>query len=294
VSLPATTFEIGFPDPGAELGRLALVRAAAAVTEELASLASQAEQWRHALLRTSSDLVSLADACTRDGSREGERSLASGAAAVDALAGLLRGGFQADWLLTGAVGAAALDRIVRGAELPARSGTSVRTLIAARPAASEDGSCGDLWRDWGAEIRVADRAGGPPRDLIIVDRRPVAVAWRCADNRLRVETVTEPTVVVTLRTLWDLLWAQALPVQAADRLEKLSGDPVKRVILEQLNAGAKDEVIARSLDISLRTCRRHIAEILAAAGATSRFQAAARLARAGLLHQLRKSSAGSV
>jgi hypothetical protein len=286
--------EIGFPDPGGELGRLALVRAAATATEQLASLASQAEQWRHALLRTSSDLVSLADACTQAGSREGEQSLASGAAAQDVLSGLLRGGFQADWLLTGAVGAAALERIARGAELPARSGTSVRTLIAMRPAAPEGASFGDLWRDCGAEIRVADRSAVPPRDLIIVDRRPVAVAWRCDDNRLRVETVTEPAMVVMLRTLWDLLWAQALPLETAARFEKLSGDQVKRVILEQLSAGAKDEVIARSLDISLRTCRRHIAEILSATGATSRFQAGARLARAGVLDQLRKSSAGSV
>jgi hypothetical protein len=290
VSLPATTFEIGFPDPGGELGRLALVRAAAAVTEQLASLASQAEQWRHALLRTSSDLGSLADACHQ----EGEQGPASGAAAVDVLSGLLRGGFQADWLVTGAVGSAALERIARGAELPARSGTSVRTLITARPTAPEGGSASDLWRDCGAEIRVADRAVVLRRDLIIVDRRPVAVAWRFDDNQLRVETVTEPTMAVMLRTLWDLLWAQALPLEAAARFEKLSGDLVKRVILEQLSAGAKDEVIARSLDISLRTCRRHIAEILAAAGATSRFQAGDRLARAGVLDQLRKSSAGSV
>jgi hypothetical protein len=39
--------------------------------------------------------------------------------------------------------------------------------------------------------------------------------------------------------------------------------------------------------VSLRTCRRHIAELLSATDAVSRFQAASRLARAGLLSTAR-------
>jgi DNA-binding CsgD family transcriptional regulator len=282
VSAPAAPFDIDLPDPLGEPRSSALTVAAAAVTEQLASLASQAEQWRRALLRTSSEIVSLSDACTQVGGEEGEQGPASGPAAVDLLSGLLHGGSQATWLHTGAVDSSALERIARSAELPPPRGTRVRALVAMPLATATGGSSEDLWRDYSAEIRVADRAAVPPRDLIIVDRRLVAVAWRSNDDRLRAETVTEPTTAVMLGSLWDLLWAQALPLEAAVRLEELAGDEVKRDIVEQLSAGAKDEVIARALGISLRTCRRHIAEILAAAGAISRFQAGALLARAGV------------
>ncbi len=49
-----------------------------------------------------------------------------------------------------------------------------------------------------------------------------------------------------------------------------------------LAEGAKDEVIARRLGVSLRTCRRHIAEILETLQADSRFQAGVLAERAGL------------
>ncbi|KOG32387.1 hypothetical protein ADK34_09305 [Streptomyces viridochromogenes] len=48
-----------------------------------------------------------------------------------------------------------------------------------------------------------------------------------------------------------------------------------------LAQGAKDEVIARRLGMSLRTCRRHIAELLEELGAESRFQGGALAERAG-------------
>jgi DNA-binding NarL/FixJ family response regulator len=45
--------------------------------------------------------------------------------------------------------------------------------------------------------------------------------------------------------------------------------------------GEKDEAISRRLSISVRTCRRHIADYMAQVGATSRFQAGVIAARAG-------------
>ena len=47
--------------------------------------------------------------------------------------------------------------------------------------------------------------------------------------------------------------------------------------------GAKDETIARTLGISLRTCRRHAATIMSALTSTSRFQAGYRLGRASAM-----------
>lgn len=50
-----------------------------------------------------------------------------------------------------------------------------------------------------------------------------------------------------------------------------------------LAAGAKDETIARELGVSLRTCRRHIAEMMRMTGAGSRFQAGVLATQLGLL-----------
>jgi len=45
--------------------------------------------------------------------------------------------------------------------------------------------------------------------------------------------------------------------------------------------GEKDEAISRRLSISVRTCRRHIADYMLQVGASSRFQAGVIAARAG-------------
>ncbi|MEU9130595.1 helix-turn-helix transcriptional regulator, partial [Kitasatospora sp. NPDC048540] len=52
-------------------------------------------------------------------------------------------------------------------------------------------------------------------------------------------------------------------------------------IMELLAAGLKDESIARRLGMSLRTTRRHIADIMEELDAASRFQAGYRFAVQG-------------
>jgi DNA-binding NarL/FixJ family response regulator len=70
-----------------------------------------------------------------------------------------------------------------------------------------------------------------------------------------------------------------VPLGRVGVLQAVLGSELKREIVRRLAAGDKDEAIARGLGISLRTCRRYIAEILSATGAVSRFQAGFRLAR---------------
>ncbi|MGH2602897.1 MAG: response regulator transcription factor, partial [Dehalococcoidia bacterium] len=53
-------------------------------------------------------------------------------------------------------------------------------------------------------------------------------------------------------------------------------------VLRLLDAGYKDDAAARQLGMSVRTYRRHVAEIMRSLGATSRFQAGARAAELGL------------
>jgi len=54
-----------------------------------------------------------------------------------------------------------------------------------------------------------------------------------------------------------------------------------RALLQLLNAGLKDEAIARQLDMSQRTLRRRVADLTHRLGATSRFQTGTQAMRRG-------------
>ena len=54
-------------------------------------------------------------------------------------------------------------------------------------------------------------------------------------------------------------------------------------ILRLMADGEKDEAISRRLSISVRTCRRHIADYMSQVGASSRFQAGVIASRNGHL-----------
>lgn len=86
--------------------------------------------------------------------------------------------------------------------------------------------------------------------------------------------VTDPTVVGYLCRIFDTVWQSAQPFDGSDATE----DPnmtssVQMIILRLMASGLKDEVIARRLGMSTRTCRRHISMAMEELGATSRFQA---------------------
>lgn len=88
--------------------------------------------------------------------------------------------------------------------------------------------------------------------------------------------------IVAALTLWfELLWSRAAPVP---ELETGRGHPDERqFLLEQLMAGATDEVMARKLGIGLRTVRRRIAALMTELGVDNRFQAGVEAARRGWL-----------
>ncbi|MFJ9522862.1 helix-turn-helix domain-containing protein [Kitasatospora sp. NPDC101801] len=129
-------------------------------------------------------------------------------------------------------------------------------------------------------VRTARRL---PHDLLIVDRHAVLVpAGGGADEPL-LAVVREPVSVRTMRGLFGTVWGGAAARGELSEPVVLGEDDVKQRILELLAEGAKDAVIARKLGVSLRTCRRHVAEILLELGAVSRFQAGAAAARLGLV-----------
>jgi hypothetical protein len=94
--------------------------------------------------------------------------------------------------------------------------------------------------------------------------------------------VRQPAFVTVASLLFDSLWERALVVPGIG-----GGVPepasVRRLLLDQLARGSKDEQIARTLGLSLRTVRRRVAELMDELGTTSRFQAGVEAIRRGWL-----------
>ncbi|WP_069766123.1 hypothetical protein [Streptomyces sp. LUP47B] len=123
--------------------------------------------------------------------------------------------------------------------------------------------------------------------LIVIDREVAFLPQRrpSASSRAAV-IVREPTLVNYLCSVHELLWRTALPFGESDADTKPVLDEVKRAIIRLLAEGHKDELVARRLGMSVRTCRRHISEIATELRAGSRFQAGATAAAQGLLGPL--------
>jgi ATP/maltotriose-dependent transcriptional regulator MalT len=89
-------------------------------------------------------------------------------------------------------------------------------------------------------------------------------------------------VTRTYQALFTWVWESAIPAVDYRRLGVRVRDGLTQQILVFLNAGYKDDAAARQLGLSVRTYRRHVAEIMRDLGAASRFQAGARAAKLGL------------
>ncbi|MFJ8254948.1 LuxR C-terminal-related transcriptional regulator [Streptomyces sp. NPDC094466] len=129
------------------------------------------------------------------------------------------------------------------------------------------------------EIRTMEQT---PERMFVFDRTTAFVA-ASADRDIALR-ITHPAVVSYLVHVYDVLWAGATPFEAP--LETaLPGAPVTAVqlgIARLLVEGHVDDVVARRMGISVRTCRAHIARLMQALGATSRTHLGALLVRSGI------------
>ncbi len=91
--------------------------------------------------------------------------------------------------------------------------------------------------------------------------------------------VRQPAVVAACAALFDQLWSRAVTVPGFD--DDVASGTTRHQLLELLARGAKDEQIARSLGVSLRTVRRWIATLMAELDVESRFQAGVEAVRHG-------------
>jgi DNA-binding NarL/FixJ family response regulator len=131
----------------------------------------------------------------------------------------------------------------------------------------------------GADIRITP---DEINETIILDRRLVILAGDTAHGMRSYSVIATPELVQGVESLFEAAWRAAtkLAVYDAELAEVRALAPH---ILELLASGCKDETAARTLRIGLRTYRRRVAELMAALGATSRFQAGARARELGLM-----------
>ncbi len=134
------------------------------------------------------------------------------------------------------------------------------------------------------------RAASGERVRILADV-PMRLAVLGADGALlqevpgvpesKVLVLYPPAVVHALAVLFESLWVRALPVPGLDATASDRALHDRRMLLEQLAVGARDEQIARALGLSLRTVRRRVAALLEELGVESRFQAGVEATRRG-------------
>ncbi|WP_045299395.1 helix-turn-helix transcriptional regulator [Saccharothrix sp. ST-888] len=131
----------------------------------------------------------------------------------------------------------------------------------------------------GGQYRTAHELFGR---LIVFDRELAFIPVK--DDSWGAVVIREPSTVAYLCEIFEQTWDRATPfVDAVSQgLEEVSRE-IHETIVRLLAAGLKDEAIARRLGMSLRTARRHIADIMEELGAASRFQAGAQASARGLL-----------
>jgi DNA-binding CsgD family transcriptional regulator len=135
----------------------------------------------------------------------------------------------------------------------------------------------------GARIRLAPSV--PGRSLV-VDREVAILPTPAAEpGTSSIAIVRERNVVAWIVATFEQLWAEASTLD--ELLDQHHTEPevdeTRLAILRLMADGEKDEAISRRLSISVRTCRRHIADYMAQVGATSRFQAGVIASRNGHL-----------
>lgn len=94
--------------------------------------------------------------------------------------------------------------------------------------------------------------------------------------------VRQRSIVAALTMWFESMWAAAAPVPELESGGDVSAGG-RQFLLEQLMAGATDEVIARKLGIGLRTVRRRVAALMSDLGVDTRFQAGVEAVRRGWL-----------
>ncbi|POX38807.1 hypothetical protein C3486_21240 [Streptomyces sp. Ru73] len=151
----------------------------------------------------------------------------------------------------------------------------MRTLIGA--AALDDPTTMDYARELigrGAQIRISY---APLERLIICDRSAALTPLDPARTAKGAVLIRESGLVAALVALFERMWSAAQELPPAEDAESQGTEPLSRLerkVLKSLYTVDKDESGARELGISVRTYRKHVANLMRRLGATNRIQAA--------------------
>lgn len=131
----------------------------------------------------------------------------------------------------------------------------------------------------GEQVRAVDTV---PARVSIFDREVAILPVDAADVRRAAIVVRAHTIVDSLVFLFERLWVDATPIfSASSAQDRPVGRPAR--VLELLAAGRKDESIARSLNVGVRTVRRDIAALMDSLGEKTRPATVAAAMRHGWL-----------
>lgn len=131
----------------------------------------------------------------------------------------------------------------------------------------------------GAEIRVTP---DEINETIVIDRRLVILAGDRRSGPRGYSVITQPEIVQGVLSLFETAWRSAVDLAVYNaRVAEIR--QIAPAVLDLLSEGVKDETAARRLGLGLRTYRRRVAELMAALGAESRFQAGVRARELGLV-----------
>ena len=135
----------------------------------------------------------------------------------------------------------------------------------------------------GAQVRTADQLA---ERMFIFDREVAFIPKRSYPGQAPgAVVVREPVLVSFLCAYFEQFWVSAVPFITDGPGYQNVSDDVRRALLGLLAQGLKDEVVARRLGMSVRTCRRHIASLMQELGAESRFEAGVKAAQLGLISE---------
>ncbi|WP_327365962.1 helix-turn-helix transcriptional regulator [Streptomyces sp. NBC_01217] len=132
----------------------------------------------------------------------------------------------------------------------------------------------------GAEVRTL--ADGFVR-LIVFDSETAVISLQGVDTGAVL--VRDPSIVQFMVSAYERAWSAAaeFPLNIKKyNVEAVSGE-TKQTIMHLLVEGLDDKNIARRLGMSLRTCQRHVSEIMERIGARSRLQAGYLISKHGWL-----------
>ncbi|GIH67778.1 helix-turn-helix domain-containing protein [Sphaerimonospora thailandensis] len=157
-----------------------------------------------------------------------------------------------------------------------RRGLSVKAVY--NPRAIEDPLMLAYLRDLrslGGEVRITEESIDR---MIVFDRSVAVVPIHPQESARGALLVREPGLVSQLVAYFDGVWEAATDIREYTEPSKeppLLSDLERRVLAVMATAD-KDEIAAREIEVSVRTYRRYVADLMARLGAVNRFQAALR------------------